>query len=324
VGHDFSILGQSDLPLPPILPSNQNPLGALPARFRRPRVLIVGFGDVGVRAARLLTPRVRVLALVREAARAGTLRAQGVTPLLGDLDDAASLRRLAGIATRVIHLAPPPAEGEGDPRSAALLRALARRTAPLALVYASTSGVYGDCGGAWIDETRALRPQTARARRRVAAESALRAFGRAAGTRTSILRIPGIYAPDREGGTPRARLERGTPVLAADDDVYTNHIHADDLARAVAAALWRGKPQRVVNASDDTELKMGDYFDLAADLYGLPRPPRIGRDQAREQLAPTLLSFMSESRRLLNGRLKRELRLRLDHATPATGLLSKR
>ena len=227
-------------------------------------MLIVGFGDVGVRAARLLTPRVRVLALVREAARAGTLRAQGVTPLLGDLDDAASLRRLAGIATRVIHLAPPPAEGEGDPRSAALLRALARRTAPLALVYASTSGVYGDCGGAWIDETRALRPQTARARRRVAAESALRAFGRAAGTRTSILRIPGIYAPDREGGTPRARLERGTPVLAAGDDVYTNHIHADDLARAVVAALWRGKPQRVVNASDDSVSQLwADSFSLA-------------------------------------------------------------
>ena len=173
MGHDFSILGQSDLPLPPILPSNQNPLGALPARFRRPRVLIVGFGDVGVRAARLLTPRVRVLAIVREAARAGTLRAQGVTPLLGDLDDAASLRRLAGIATRVIHLAPPPAEGEGDPRSAALLRALARRTAPLALVYASTSGVYGDCGGAWVGETRAANPRTARARARVAAEQAI-------------------------------------------------------------------------------------------------------------------------------------------------------
>ena len=286
-------------------------------------MLIVGFGDVGVRAARLLTPRVRVLALVREAARAGTLRAQRVTPLLGDLDDAASLRRLAGIATRVIHLAPPPAEGEGDPRSAALLRALARRTAPLALVYASTSGVYGDCGGAWIDETRALRPQTARARRRVAAESALRAFGRAAGTRTSILRIPGIYAPDREGGTPRARLERGTPVLAADDDVYTNHIHADDLARACVLALWRGRPLRAVNVNDDSQLKMGDYFDLAADLYGLARPPRIARAQAAEQMTAASLSFMSESRRMDNARLKRELGLKLRYPTPAEGLLQK-
>ena len=286
-------------------------------------MLIVGFGDVGVRAARLLTPRVRVLALVREAVRAGTLRAQGVTPLLGDLDDAASLRRLAGIATRVIHLAPPPAEGEGDPRSAALLRALARRTAPLALVYASTSGVYGDCGGAWIDETRALRPQTARARRRVAAESALRAFGRAAGTRTSILRIPGIYAPDREGGTPRARLERGTPVLAAGDDVYTNHIHADDLARACVAALWRGRPQRTYNANDNTRLRMGDYFDLAADLYGLPRPPRVRRDTAQEQMSLMLLSFMAESRRMDNTRLLRELRVRLAYPTVETGLLPK-
>ncbi|QTD44282.1 NAD-dependent epimerase/dehydratase family protein [Ottowia testudinis] len=305
------------------MPSNQSPLGALPARFRRPRVLIVGFGDVGARAARLLTPRVRVLALTREAARAGTLRARGVTPLAGDLDDAPSLRRLAGLAARVVHLAPPPGEGEGDPRTAALLHALSRRAPPMALVYASTSGVYGDRGGAWTDETHAPRPQTARARRRVAAESAVRAFGRAVGMRTSILRIPGIYAEGREGGTPRARLERGTPVLTADDDVYTNHIHADDLARAVVAALWRGKPQRVVNACDDSQLKMGDYFDLAADLYGLPRPPRIGRGQAREQLTPTLLSFMSESRRLRNTRLKRELRLRLCHPTPATGLLTK-
>lgn len=286
-------------------------------------MLIVGFGDVGVRAARLLTPRVRVLALVREAARAGTLRAQGVTPLLGDLDDAASLRRLAGIATRVIHLAPPPAEGEGDPRSAALLRALARRTAPLALVYASTSGVYGDCGGAWIDETRALRPQTARARRRVAAESALRAFGRAAGTRTSILRIPGIYAPDREGGTPRARLERGTPVLAADDDVYTNHIHADDLARLLALALFRGRPGRAYNACDDSQLAMGDYFDLVADACGLPRPPRLSRAELAQQVSPMTLSFMSESRRIGNARIKNELRARLLYPTVADALRAR-
>ena len=307
----------------PILPSNQSPLGALPARFRRLRVLIVGCGDVGQRAARQLLPRVRVLALSRDASPEGLgrLRAQGIAPLAGDLDAAASLRRLAGIATHLIHLAPPPAEGEGDARTQALLRALARRTAPLALVYGSTSGVYGDCGGALIDETRALNPQTARARRRVAAEQQVRAFGRAAGVRAGILRIPGIYAPDRPGGTPRERLLRGTPVLAAGDDVYSNHIHADDLARAVVAALWRGRPQRVLHASDDSELKMGDYFDLAADLYGLPRPPRLPRAQAGDALSPLQLSFMSESRRLRNGRLKRELRLALRHPTPATGLL---
>ncbi|MFT3777881.1 MAG: NAD-dependent epimerase/dehydratase family protein [Ottowia sp.] len=303
------------------MPSNQTPLGALPARFRCTRVLIIGHGDVGQRVARLLPARVRVLALTREAARLPALRAQGVLPLLGDLDDTASLRRLAGLATHVLHLAPPPAEGAGDPRTAALLRALARRGVPQALVYGSTSGVYGDCGGALIDETRRLSPGTARARRRVAAEQAVRAFGRAAGVRASILRIPGIYAPDREGGTPRARLLRGTPVLAPEDDVFTNHIHADDLARACIAALWRGKPQRVVHANDDSALRMGEYFDLAADLYGLPKPPRISRAGAQAQLPPALLSFMSESRRMDNRRLKRELRLRLRHATPAIGLL---
>lgn len=304
-----------------ILPSNQNPLGALPARFRRARVLIVGCGDVGQRVARRL-PHVQVSALLRDAGQATALRARGIRPLAGDLDDAASLRRLAGMATHVIHLAPPPGEGDGDPRTQALLRALARRGVPAALVYGSTSGVYGDCGGDWIDETRTLNPQSARARRRVAAEGHVRAFGRAAGVRASILRIPGIYAPDRVGGTPRERLLRGTPVLAAADDVFTNHIHADDLARAVVAALWRGQPQRAYHASDDTVLKMGDYFDFAADLYGLPRPPRITRAEARAQLSPLQLSFMSESRRMRNGRLKRGLRVRLRYPTVAEGLVS--
>ncbi len=318
----LSILAGSEASLKrSILPSNQSPLGALPARFRRPRVLIAGCGDVGVRAARLLPPRVRVLGLTREAARAPMLRALGIAPLRGDLDDAASLRRLAGVATHVLHLAPPPGEGDGDPRTVALLRALAHRTPPVALVYGSTTGVYGDCGGARIDETRHVRPATARARRRVAAEGQVRAFGCAAGVRASVLRIPGIYAEGREGGTPRARLLRGTPVLAAEDDVYTNHIHADDLARACLLALWRAAPQRIYHASDDSALKMGDYFDLAADLYGLPRPPRVSRAEAEQRLPAVLLSFMGESRRLDNTRLKSELRLRLRHPTPRTGLL---
>jgi nucleoside-diphosphate-sugar epimerase len=190
------------------------------------------------------------------------------------------------------------------------------------LVYASTSGVYGDCGGARFDETRAVNPGTDRARRRVDAEVQLRAWGRACGVGVTVLRIPGIYAADRAGGHPRERLARGTPVLVPEDDVYTNHIHADDLARACVAALHRGLPQRVVHASDDSELQMGAYFDLAAALCRLPPPPRITRAQAARQLSPMLLSFMSESRRLDNRRLKAELRLRLRYPTVASGLLA--
>jgi len=312
------------------LPSNQSPHtslyatrpGALPARFRRTRVLIVGCGDVGLRVAHALSGRVRLLALTSTADRTAELRSQGITPLAGNLDAPASLRRLAGLATRVLHLAPPPSEGWSDPRTLALTRALRLRSLPDAMVYGSTSGVYGDCQGEVAMETRAPHPDTTRARRRIDAEAWVRFFGRAAQVRSSILRIPGIYAPDRVGGTPQPRLLKGTPVLQAADDVYTNHIHADDLARACIAALWRGKPQRIYNVNDDTCLKMGDYFDLAADLYGLPRPPRVARNTAREQLPLMLLSFMSESRRMDNTRLKRELRLQLRYPTVDVGLMS--
>lgn len=306
------------------MPSNQTPLGALPARFRRLRVLIAGCGDVGLRLARALPAGVRVLALTSSPQRAPQLREHGITPLQGDLDAPRSVARLAGLAHRVVHLVPPPGEAEGewwrDLRTQALLRALRLRTPPEVLVYASTSGVYGDCAGEWVSEVRPVAPGTPRAQRRVDAERQVRFFGRAPGTRSSILRIPGIYASDRPGGTPRERLARGTPVLRPEDDVYTNHIHADDLARALAAALWRGRAQRVCNASDDSALKMGDYFDLAADLYGLPRPPRVPRSTAQEQLPLMLLSFMGESRRLDNNRMKKELRLRLRHPTVASGL----
>lgn len=307
---------------PPILPSNQSPLGALPARFRRQRILLVGCGDIGLRVARLLPPHVALLALTSSAARVTALRQAGVVPLLGNLDDPASLRRLAGLATRVLHLAPPSPQGWADLRTRDLTRVLLRRSGPAALVYASTSGVYGDCAGAWVTESRATRADTPRARRRVDAERSVRFFGRARGVRSSILRIPGIYAPNRAGGTPRQRLERGTPVLREEDDVYTNHIHADDLARACVAALWRGRAQRIYNVADDTRLKMGDYFDLAADLYGLPRPARVARGTAEHELPLSLLSFMSESRRLDNTRLKRELRLVLRFPTVHSGLVT--
>ncbi len=295
---------------------------SLPTRFKRPTLLIIGCGDVGMRVARLLRGRWRLLALTSSPQRAPDLREAGVLPLIGNLDVPASLARLAGLADAVLHLAPPPGHGASDTRTQHLLQALARNGRVRRIVYASTSGVYGDAQGARFDETRAVNPTTDRARRRVDAEARVRWYGRALGASVSVLRIPGIYAGDRPGGHPRERLARGTPVLATDDDVYTNHIHADDLARACVAALHRGLPQRVLHTSDDTELKMGDYFDLAADLCGLPRPPRITRQQAGDQMSAVQLSFTSESRRLDNTRLKRELRLRLRFPTVREGLLA--
>ena len=282
-------------------------------------MLVVGCGDVGGRVVLRLNSGQRVLALTSSPARVAELRALGVTPLLGNLDDAASLRRLSGLAQRVLHLAPPPGEGWADVRSRNLAVALRLRTPPTALVYGSTSGVYGDCQGAWVDETHAVKPLTPRALRRVDAERRIRHLGRSSGLRVSVLRIPGIYAPDRPNGTPEARLRKGTPVLRPEDDVYTNHIHADDLARACLAALWRGQPQRIYNVCDDTDLKMGDYFDWAAGHYGLPRPPRVPRSTAQAELPLVLLSFMNESRRLRNTRMKRELRLGLRFATVQAG-----
>ncbi len=281
------------------------------------RLLIIGCGDVVSRALPWLTRRYRVYATVRTAAQGAELRTRGVTPILADLDRPRTLARLAGIGHLVLHSAPPQEHGVRDLRTRRLAAALARGQPPRRLVYISTSGVYGDCGGARVDETRPVRPQTARARRRADAEAVLRRFGVRSGTAVAILRAPGIYAADR---LPLARLRRGDPVLAAREDVFTNHIHAEDLAHIAATALWRGRPGRAYNAADDSAMKMGDYFDLVADAFGLPRPPRLSRAEAGARLGAAALSFMGESRRLANGRIKRELGIRLKYPTVASGL----
>ena len=306
-----------------ILPSIQSPLGALPARFRRPRVLIVGCGDVGLRVAGLLKASSRLMALTSSSQRVETLQHSGITPMMGDLDIPHTLRRLAGIATHVVHMAPPPLEGHTDPRTRALVLALRLRSLPSAVVYGSTTGVYGDCAGEWIDETRRLQPQTARAQRRVNAQDWVNHLGKSGFPRTQVLRIPGIYAMDREGGTPRERLLRGTPVLQAQEDVYTNHIHADDLARATVLAMWRGKPLRPMNVCDQANMKMGDYMDSVAAMWGLAKPPRISREQANLQLSPMVMSFLNESRRIRADRMTQELRLRLKYPTVMDGLQDK-
>lgn len=281
-------------------------------------LLIVGCGDVARRTLPLLLGHYRVVALLRDPQQAASWRATGVVPLIADLDRPASLRRLAGLADVVLHFAPPSECGAKDVRMRRLLASLSRGVSlPRRLVYISTSGVYGDCGGAQVAETRPVRPATVRARRRVDAERQLRRFGRRSGACVSILRAPGIYAADR---LPLERLQKGTPALRPEDDVFTNHIHADDLAMLACAALRRGRPNRVYNASDDSHLKMGEYFDFVADRFGLPRPPRISRQEAERTIPPVQLSFMSESRRLDNRRIRTELHAVLHYPNVIYGI----
>jgi nucleoside-diphosphate-sugar epimerase len=280
------------------------------------RILIVGCGDVGLRAARLLAGHARLYGLIRSPARGEELRGAGITPLLGDLDDRASLRRLAGLADAVLHFAPPPAQGERDPRTRRLLAALGRRSLTQ-LVYISTSGVYGDCAGEVVAETRPARPNNTRALRRADAETQLRRFGRH-GARVCLLRAPGIYAQDR---MPEQRVRKSLPAIVSADDVYTNHIHADDLARLAVAALFRGRHNRLYNAVDDSGLKMGDWFDVVADHLALPRPPRLPREEVIAAVTPAMRTFLTESRRLSNRRIKRELRFTLRYPTVREGLM---
>ena len=297
-------------------------------------ILIAGFGDIGQRVAGQLRVyrQYRLAALVRKTTpllrHPGNAGSRGVQLMRGDLGDIRSLQKLTGLADTVLHFAPPPGTGKSDTHTRNLLAAMSNASRakharpgmlPRRFVYISTTGVYGNCDGEWIDETRRLKPESARAKRRVDAERRLKKWGRLYRVAITILRAPGIYAHDR---LPLDRLRRQTPVLIDTDDVYTNHIHADDLAAAVVGAMRQRRPKqfRVFNVVDDSQLRMGEYFDRVADAFGLTRPPRISRAEAEKQIAPTMLSFMRESRRIDNARVKRELKLVLKYPTLASVL----
>jgi len=269
--------------------------------FGKPRILIIGCGDIGLRVAKQLIRHYKVFALTSQASRFAELRAVGATPLLGDLDEPNSLWRLSAIAETVIHLAPPQNRGRLDQRTRNLTRILSQRPNQVRrLIYVSTTGVYGNHSGAHVRETTPVQPESERAWRRVDAERVLRLWAPSHGVSLTILRVPGIYAMDR---LPLERIEAKTPALVPEEDAYSNHIHSEDLARLVCAAVYHGKPQRVINACDGGETKMGDYFDQVADAFALARPPRLPAQELQSLVSPMLWSFMRESRRVMNPRL---------------------
>jgi len=279
-------------------------------------VLIVGCGYIGRRVATLLGKRGRsVTGLVRSAESARELAGNGIETLVRDLDQ--DIPPLAPGFREIFYFAPPPGEGTTDTRMRRVLAALGH--APRRLVYISTSAVYGDCNGAWIDEDQPLQPTTARGQRRLDAERQLQAWAQAHGAQWIILRVPGIYGP---GKLPLARLRQGLPVLREDQAPYTNRIHGDDLAAICVAAMDSDRADTVYNVSDGHPGNMTDYFFRVADAAGLPRPPVVARDAADTVLSAGMLSFLNDSRRMRNDRLLADLGIELQYPDLESGLKS--
>lgn len=282
------------------------------------RILIIGCGDIGVRVARIeLANGHAVAALARSDDAAQRLSVQGIDVVRGDLDREPPFDPPDRAPSILYYFAPPPAAGNTDTRIARLLTLLSETRLPESLVYISTSGVYGDCGGAWIDESAPLNPQSERARRRVDAETRLIGWGQASDCRVVILRVPGIYGPGR---LPIDRIRNAVPVLHPDEAPFSNRIHADDLATTCVAAARHGRSGRAYNVSDGHPTTMTDYFNRVADAIGAPRPPTISMHEARRVFSPMMLSFLDESKRLDNRRMLEELGVRLRFPDLATGM----
>jgi nucleoside-diphosphate-sugar epimerase len=269
------------------------------------RWLIIGAGDVAQRMMPLLKHRVRLFALCRHPEKAHFWRQLGAIPILGDLDDPKSLTRIAGVADGIFHFAPPNMTGTKDIRTRHLISALSRcHSVPQSIVYISTTGVYGDYQGQWVNETTPTKPTSSRAKRRVDAENQLRDFARRTGASLTILRAPGIYAENR---LPLNRLKEQLPTIQDNEDSWSNHIHALDLARAAILSMHQPFNSRVFNTVDDEPMQIGTFYDMLADFFDYARPQRLSRNQVKNMISEISWSFMAESRKIANMRLTQEL-----------------
>ncbi len=268
-------------------------------------VFLVGCGYVGRHVARCLQAQGRaVTALARSDESVRLLHAQGLQAVRGDLDFPASLVVLPVQAALVYYFVPPPSAGSIDPRMGNFLQAITPATCPARIVFISTSGVYGDCLGEWVTEDRPPRPDSDRAHRRLDAEQQLRAWGESHAVTVVILRVPGIYGPGR---LPEKRLRAGDPVLLEKESPWSNRVHIEDLVRACLAAGERDRPAAVYNISDGHPTTMTDYFNRVAEALGLKRPAQITRAQAHTELSAGMQSYLAESKRLDNRRMREEL-----------------
>jgi len=283
-------------------------------------VLIIGCGDIGVRVAQLEKRAGRsVFGLARSAEGGERLRGYDIEPVMGTLDDLTSLNDLPTEGTLVYYFAPPTGGGPYDSRMRNFCESVGDGRLPGKVVYMSTSGVYGDCGGEWVTEETPLNPQTSRAQRRVDAETILQEWGRQHSVSIVILRVTGIYGPGR---LPLARIQQGHPVLREDESPPTNRIHADDLAEVSVKAAEKAADGEIFNVSDGQPGTMSQYFNLVSDLLGLPSLPQIDMEEAKQLMNPMMLSYLTETRRMNNRKMLDQLGVALKYPTLEAGLKS--
>lgn len=272
---------------------------------------------MGGRLARRLRPGRRIAAFVRSEASAAGLRVDGIEAMIADFDDAAAAGALQAAAhgAAVAYLVPPPDSGSTDPRIAGFLAALGDAR-PDVLLYMSTTGVYGDTGGAIVTEETPVAPANDRSRCRVDAETTATAWSAGRGTRCVILRVPGIYGPGR---LPVERLHRGEPALRSEDAGPGNRIHVDDLVSACIAALER-PVSGFFNVGDGDHSSTTQYLQRTAALAGLPLPRLVSMDEARATISPGMLAYLVESRRIDNRRMREVLGVRLAYPDLDAGI----
>lgn len=281
-------------------------------------VIIVGCGDIGRQVAlQASSAGADVFTLVRREERAEELRKAGFHAAVGNLDDPASLPVLPTSGSTVFYFAPPPGGGVTDPRVRNFLTTIDTGGIPSKIIYISTSGVYGDCGGKIVTEETPVDPQTTRAKRRYDAESVFMAWGKGHDVPVVVLRVTGIYGPGR---LPFTQLQNGIPVLREEEAPFTNRIHAEDLVAVCIAAAEKGEGGEIFNVTDGETSTMTHYFSMAADALGFPRPQQISMEEARRVMPPLMLSYFSESRRMDNTKMLNRLGIMLRYPTLEKGL----
>jgi nucleoside-diphosphate-sugar epimerase len=279
---------------------------------------IIGCGDIGRRVSALYDNQI-IQGLIQSEASQFACEQANIKTTRINLDDAYHFTSEQFKDANIFYFAPPPPIGKTDSRLETFLKTIEGQ--PKRIVLISTTGIYGDSKGEWIDENTPTNPKADRAHRRLSAEHALQGWANNHNKEYMILRVPGIYAKDR---LPLSRLKKGLAVVNESEAGWTNRIHADDLAQACKAAMHCEYKNQIINVTDGNPSSMTDYFNQVADYADLPRAPQISMKEAEKSLSEGMVSYLKESRRIKNDKMLNTLKIKLEYPNLKSALKNPR